>query len=282
MQHGMCEDDDSQPCVGVVALVASFQTLLGQLHKLALDRFDQRNRHSKGAWSSQKRGPGAQKGSTSNLTDEKMQTDTEHLLDVLTTMFTAIDVGKKPHCQLLEGLLSALLDHIGSSLSFLVFGGAESVTGEQSGMCPPVGVLHVAHLDIHDAKGAARIEGPYLISLLRSAVKVAQKRTTTMPMDCMHGFLPGGKAAKNKFQLLDALREALQNTLLRGVFGEDDDMFAEGGLRRYEEESEESDDEKTRVAIVEQPEEEADDWFVGQLWEHLGWDILSCRKMAKS
>ena len=58
-------------------------------------------------------------------------------------------------------------------------------------------------------------------------------------------------------------------------------MFAEGSLRRFEEESDESDDEKTRVATIEQHEEEADDWFVGQLWEYLGWDILSCRQMAK-
>ncbi|KIV94006.1 hypothetical protein PV10_05170 [Exophiala mesophila] len=281
MQYAMLGDDDLQPCVGVIDLVASFQTLLGQLHKLALDRFDLRKRNSRGASSSQKRGPGAQKGSAINHMDEKMQADTEHVLDVLTIMFTALDVSKKPQCQLLEGLLSALLDHIGSSLALLVFGGDESTTGDQDGICPPVGLLHVAHLDADDAKGAARVEGPYLISLLRTAVDVAQKRTTTMPKDCIQWFLPGGKAAKNNVQLLVVLKEALQKTLLRGVFGEDDDTFAEGALRRFEEESDESDDEKTRVATVEQHEEEADDWFVGQLWEYLGWDILSCRQMAK-
>ena len=49
MQYAMIGDDDLQPCVGVIDLVASFQTLLGQLHKLALDRFDLRKRNCKGA-----------------------------------------------------------------------------------------------------------------------------------------------------------------------------------------------------------------------------------------
>ena len=61
----------------------------------------------------------------------------------------------------------------------------------------------------------------------------------------------------------------------RAAFGDDDDTFY-SSLRRYEEEAEEGELDKMMEDIKRT--EGSAEWFIGELWEHLGWDILSGRR----
>ena len=268
------EENNGKTYAGVVDMVTCFQSFLGRLHQAALDQFVEESNRAKPG---RRKSVSMEKVSSQNqMKDDQTHTEKRVLLNVMISMINTLDVSQESHCQILEGFLSALLDHIGSSLSLLVFADSKSPPEESVGLYPPDGLLQVSHLKCSDALGAARIEGPGLVLLLRNALNFLHKAAKTMPENYLIQFLPETSKKLDKSSIWNALKETLQRTLLRGVFGDDDEATANDTLRTF---YSDEDDDQTRVALTELEDENSEDWYIGQLWEHLGWDILASRKV---
>ena len=270
-------DNDDQFFPALSDVVKVFQAFLGRLHKFALDEFARREQEAK----SKKQGPGRKtvtSGPAYSPTSKEDLAKAKALVGILARMVTVLDISKEAHCQLLEGCLCALLDHIGSCLSLLVFAEPDKSHKKQTGLLPPSGLLDVAQLNVESATGTATIEGPYLIFILRKATEFLFVNAKRMSESSLFNFTvhkPDENEAEGGKDLRRRIEETLQNTLLRGAFGDDDDTFY-NSLRRYEEEGEEEDMNKM-VEDMKHKEDSADG-FIGELWEHLGWDILSGRR----
>lgn len=246
-------------------IVRLFQSLLGHFHHIALNEVARREleeaRRSKKPKSNSK----ATK-STAPEAERQCKIRLEALVKIISTMFLTIDTTKEADSLICGGLIAALFDHVGSSLSLMVFIDPGS---NDAGLKPVRGVLDVAHIEAESAIATAELSGPYLISMLRTALGVARKSTIATRNYTSHQSKDTPDAGPGQESLLHRVEERLQHTLLRGVFGDDDATF-EHTLPRAEEE--ESGDQG-----IEHEEQEANstEWFVGQVWELLGWDILS-------
>ena len=176
------------------------------------------------------------------------------------TMLTSIDPSKKSHSEILEGCLCAFLNHLGSSLSVVVFSSDAQPTEQQGifpGVLPPQGLQDMSELDPETAVRAVQLEAPYLISILEKVMS----------------FVNGHQAitSSHSASLLSLSKEKLQNTLLRGVFGDDDEKFR-NALQRQVAQSENGVEADLRI----RPDQaETPEWFTGEVWRILGWDILA-------
>lgn len=267
-------DDGEQYFPGVIDVVRLLEAFLGRLHKFALDEFVRRQH----AMRSRKKSRGLRGEAASNkisdIPDEDLDKAKE-ITKILAKMVTMLDVSVESHCDLLRGFLCTLLDHIGSSLSLLVFTDPQQTGDKQPGILPPAGLLDVAHLDSQAAIGTVQIEGPFVIFVLRTAVEYLRANTKRMSERSLSNFSLRKSGTRDEKEIHRLIEETLQNTLLRGAFGDDDETFY-SSLRR-----EDGDDEDNDLAkMVEDMKEGEDstDWFIGQLWEHLGWDILSGKR----
>ncbi|KAK4946738.1 hypothetical protein LTR10_014240 [Elasticomyces elasticus] len=197
-------------------------------------------------------------------------TDGRALGCTLIKLMTTLDLSHNAHCELLEGFLCALLDHVGSSLSQVVFSDSKS---RDAGILPPKGLLDDAGTDSQRAVDVVKVEGPYLVCILRQALDFLHANAEKMSEQ---GMLLFSLREATKDETLRHLIEAtLQNTLLRGVFGDDDGTFYDALRRRKGILNHDLDKMLADLAL----EEDSVDWFIGQLWEQLGWDILSRKRL---
>lgn len=262
--------DGEQFFPALSSVVRLFQGFLGRLHKFALDEHVNRESQAKFKKRASRTRAKAAQGAASAPTLRDKSGHGKELAQMLVNMVTVLNVSLETHCELLEGVLSALLDHIGSSLSILVFSDENSTSGKQTGIIPPNGLSETAQVDLEAAVGTAKTEGPYLVLILRKSMEFLRSSIDHMPPRYQSLF----SLRKPKSRSQDVWRmieETLQKTLLRGVFGDDDTDFM-NSLRR--------DEGALEQGLVEmmdeiEPQEESAEWFIGQLWEHLGWDILS-------
>lgn len=182
------------------------------------------------------------------------------LTKTMATMITSLGQPLTAHTALFEALMSVLLDHIGSTLSLLVF----TDTGyEGEGILPPAGITDTAHIDRESASATAKLAGPYLINILRTAIQTIHKQHHTSKH----------RPNKNDRKIpLHWVEERLQNTLLRGVFGDDTETIA-NAFRR----ADEVDEQQLQQDIEDASQEVDSEWFIGELWELVGWDVLPGR-----
>ncbi|KIW98016.1 uncharacterized protein Z519_01600 [Cladophialophora bantiana CBS 173.52] len=260
-------------------VIKVFQAFLGQLHKFALNE----NHKRKLATKAKRRGSAPTREIPIRgfgLIGERDEAKVKDIIRTLLKMITALDVSSDAQCELLEGYLCTMLDHVGSSLSLLVFTDSTGISKEQPGLLAPRGLLDVAHIDGGSAVGTATVEGPYLIWILRKAMDFLLANTKEMSEKSQLLFAVqecDSKAVADDKGLRRRIEETLQNTLLRGVFGDDDDSFY-NSLRR-EDEGEEN-EELMKMTEGIKKTECSPEWFIGEVWEHLGWDILSGRRGA--
>lgn len=271
--------DDEIYIPALVDVVKLFQAFLGRLHQIALDQESRRQQEAK----SKKKGGRPDGRSAKRSTKTTVELDgAKDIARMLIKMITMLDVSQDVHSELLEGFLCALLDHLGSSLSFLVFADPQSSRNDQDGILTPKGLLDVAHLDIETATDTIGTESPFLIWVLRQATAFLHENAKVMSGRSLSLFSlqdPSATECSGK-DLRRRIEETLQNTLLRGVFGDDDDTFF-NSLRReddVEEDMETTEAELSKMLEEIKKDEGSPEWFIGQLWEHLGWDILSGKR----
>ena len=254
-------------------VVKVFQAFLGRLHKFALDEFARQEQERKRS----KRATGRRTGNALAVTyapvrDTNLATAKDLVL-TLVRMLTMLDVLTPAHCELLEGCLCALLDHVGSSLSLVTFADHSGSRSKQTGILPPTGLLDIGQLSVETATGTATIEGPYMLFILRRGVDFLMENAKRMPAKSLSIFTV--HQVDGDSDLRQRIQDTLQNTLLRGAFGDEDDTFY-NSLRREDREDEETD--LSKVLGELRGQETSAEWFIGELWEQLGWDILSGRR----
>ncbi|EXJ75169.1 uncharacterized protein A1O5_01865 [Cladophialophora psammophila CBS 110553] len=258
-------------------VIKVFRAFLGQLYQFALNE----NHKRKLANKAKRRGSAPAHETPIHgfaLIGERDATKAKEIIWTLVKMITALDVSSDAQCELLEGYLCTILDHVGSSLSLLVFTDSTGISKEQPGLLAPCGLLDVAHIDRGSAVGTATAEGPYLIWILRKAMEFLRANSQKMSEKSLLLFAVqecDSKAVADDKGLRRRIEDTLQNTLLRGVFGDDDDTFY-SSLRREDEEEE--NEELTKMTEGIKKSECSPEWFIGEVWEHLGWDILSGRR----
>ena len=271
-------DDGNEYIPALPDVIRTFQTFLGRLHKFALDEFARREQELKRKRRvSDRRTEDKSVMEYTPITEEDL-TKGRELIQILVRMIKMLDLRKHAHCELLEGYLCATLDHVGSSLSLLTFTDTDISRPEQTGLLPPNGLLDIGQLNIESATGTATIEGPYVLFVLRQGLEFLFANTGRMSKKNLFNFTlhpQADKGVTGSNDLRQHIQDTLQNTLLRGAFGDEDDTFY-NSLRRDEENDEEVDLNNT-IGEIRQKESSAE-WFIGELWEHLGWDILSGRR----
>ncbi|KAH0844439.1 hypothetical protein AYO21_00909 [Fonsecaea monophora] len=268
------EGEENYPALSHLTKV--FQAFFGRLHELALNEYARQKQRVKSK--RRKPAPTHETSSRGYLSmSEQTVAETKEIVRTLAYMITALDVSSDFHCELLEGYMCTILDHVGSILSLLVFADSTRTRNKQTGLLAPRGLMDAAHLDTASATGAATIEGPYLIWILRKGMEFLLANTKNMSEKSQLIFALQGSDSKDVAHgkgLRRRIEETLQNTLLRGVFGDGDDTFC-NSLRRDEER--EGEGEWTQVMEAIGEKERSPEWFIGEVWEHLGWDILSGR-----
>ena len=198
----------------------------------------------------------------------------QSLAQLLVHMVTSLDPSKSVHGKVLESLICVFLDQLGSSLSLVVFADHEaSLEGDQLlGISPPRGLWVNSDCDTRTAVKAAQIEAPYLVYVLeelmgyldhRQAITISRSATLcSLKKD--HTISDG--------LLAQRLKEKLQCTLLKGVFGEDDEAFQDSLRPPKQLESEISEDPPDSSQ-----QEDTSKWYTSEVWRILGWDILAER-----
>jgi hypothetical protein len=270
------ETDRTQPSLGVTEVVRSFQTFLGQLHQSSLDELVRQESKAKTRKKTirTKTREGVHDNDNGNIASAHYRRS-KCLVRVLVSMITTLDVTQPSHCDVLEGLMCALLDHVGSSLSLLVFADPNMSPKDPGGICPPQGLLHVAHLEYKDAIAVAKLEGPWLVQILREAVAFLYASAPNMFGDSLTQFVPLNWRQLKGANLHEGLRQSLQHTLLRGVFGDDDETFYSALGRMEGDGDDDDDDDNVESARLKNEQQDPADSFIAQLWEILGWSILS-------
>ncbi|KIW11977.1 hypothetical protein PV08_09251 [Exophiala spinifera] len=256
--------DDGQFVVSAVPdVVKLFKTILCRLHTSVQDTVVQRKDTSAPS-SKSRRGVNEPLLMSVDCFNQCRSTS-----KMLTRMFLLLDLSQDVHSETFEGFLCALLDHVGSLLSLLVFSNADHEPSSDIGILPPNGFKGTPHSNLEVAIETAKVEGPHVISVLREAIDFLEGNVKVMSERSQLLFT--SRKATDVRGLRRALEEKLQKTLLRGVFGDDDASF-NGGLCRHDHLSE---PDVESLMNEMSPDANTSEWFIGQLWEHLGWDILS-------
>jgi hypothetical protein len=182
----------------------------------------------------------------------------QSLAHLTVTMLTTIDPSREPQSQILEGCLCAFLNHLGSSLSLVVFADDQFTQQREifTGILPPQGLQGASDIDLEAAIQAVQLQAPYLVYILEKAMAF---------VNCHQEIINSRPAS-----LLSLSKEKLQNTLLKGVFGNDDETFRNALRRPTQPESGVDSDLPTPLGEAETPE-----WFTSEVWRILGWNILS-------
>ena len=263
--------DDPLPRI-ITDLSGLFGMMLGRLHRLALDGLTRREVMERSR--NKRTKPNSKAAQDSPQRDEAaFEKSAASLVHALSRCLTSSVLENDTHCRILKALLTTLLDHIGSSLSLLIF--ADPEVGE--GIDPPLGLQHVTHIDTASAIAAAELEAPYLIAILKPVLAYLRDKQAALPIRSREA-LSGSRETMGNNLLADKIEQRLQDTLMRGVFGDEDRKFQEAFTR---EPSPEDDAVKAAVKDLREAGDRSS-WFVGQLWELLGWDILSGQMAGRS
>jgi hypothetical protein len=255
----------------VYAIVLLFQNVMGHLHtvtgKMArmIIKDDKIRKRNKPQATKQ------QSPSTANLHEMCVS-----LAKLAIDFFEALDLSLLPHNKVLEGLVCVFLDHLGSSLSLVVFADADGAVSKaaQPGILPPLGLLDTSDIDQVAAKRTTEQEAHYLVTILRHLVLCIDKQQSLMRSESAP-FLTLKKSFTTSNNAFEArVRDKLQNTLLRGVFGDDDEMFKDA-LRRPR--VHDTDDD---IDVASHGRDDPGEWFIGEVWRLLGWNTLAGQNCA--
>lgn len=177
------------------------------------------------------------------------------LVNLIAGMMTDLDLTEAAHQELFDGLLCTFFEYLGSNLSMAVF--SEPMT---QGLPQPVGLLQPrglsAGLDDHtqvDLSTTLKV-APYLIAILRKMKPHMDGRGDVETNGCA-----------------GAVLKKMQNTLLRALFGDQDQAFGESLERPAEVESVYYTDD----LMADEGQDATSEWFIGEVWNNVGWKVLT-------
>lgn len=253
--------------------MALFQTLLDTVHKQALDEARRRTDQ----WSSKER---KAKSNTKAMKDPpehgaaSFALSAALLVRTAQHMVAAFDLDVSHHCQVFKSVLSVLIDQVGSVLSLFVFADPQNTAIDDKLIEQPGRWRQDSGTDMNTTLAAAEIKAPHVLAVLKSTLRFLREREHALPVRSRE--IIGGTLTDIDNDLLSrSIEKRLQHTLMRGVFGADDGKFTEAFTRPSTPQSNDIED----VLEDAGAEVNGSEWFIGQIWELLGWDILS-GKMA--
>lgn len=255
----------SEQC-GVYAIVLLFEDILRHLHEIAAIKAGTTIEAGRSVKQDKRRTVKQQPPSTSNLEET-----CNSLTKLAIHFFEALDLSQLPHNRVLEGLVCVFLDHLGSSLSLVVFADVDAAASNaaQLGFLPPRGLLDTSDHDQRAATKTTEYEARFLVTILRHLVLCIDKQQSLMKSESAPLLTLKKSLTTSNGAFAERVRVKLQNTLLRGVFGDDDESFRDA-LRRPLTNIVDDD-----VDVPSNGREEPGEWFVGEVWRLLGWSILT-------
>ena len=168
------------------------------------------------------------------------------LSDLLCKMASSLDMARAEDQEIFEGFLFITLERLGKMLALFTFKNHQ--LPPSAGLVPPEGLKEVKK---ELSPKTAQPEAKCLILVLRKVLG-------THPLD-------SNNKEKN---IIHGMKERLQKTLVQAVFGSDDPLL-QGGLARP------STPPSVNCNTKSVPRSDFSEWFTGELWELVGWDVLS-------
>ena len=257
------------------SIIGLFQTLLQTLQVTALNESKRKHEEESNRRMKPRSNTKAAKKSP-ELEADSFANSAGMLARTAPKFITSLDLKKSQHSQLLSGLLSVLLDQVGSTLALVIFSDSSDSAEEEAGLAPPHGLKQHADLDADTAISTAALESPFVISILKTVLRFLRENQHGMSIRCRE-LLGGSLTEIDNNTLLYNIEKRLQDTLLRGVFGEDDGAFRNAFIRPPFPDGNDAED-----ALKDARDEpNKSEWFLGQVWELLGWDILSGKTASR-
>lgn len=173
---------------------------------------------------------------------------------------TAKLIDKQP--DIFNAIYAVFLMHLGHSLSLSLFADGDN-GGDEAGLVPPKGLRVVSHINSKVALLTTKLEAPFLVSILKGMVQSSalEKDDISTPGD-------PSKSTINQYLL-----EKLQYTLLGGIFDEQDKPSQSRGNSANPRPNDLTARDVNEVDFCEH-EVGSSTWFLSQVWDLLGWDVL--------
>ena len=256
-----CEQAEGQHLAAYSAICTVIETLLGCLHQYCLDEADRQlkmTRKTKKARNSRARA--AQQGDSRKA--ELFEHNCGLVADILAHMLATAGTLQQNSQQLFEAITSVFLEHLGSAMSLHMFASDEA-SNAGSLLAPPRGIQDVSHIETRDALLTTQVEAPYLIRILKGLMRSEVSNHGTKEESQVPEY---SQPATIKTEVL----HKLQKQLIRGIFDED--------LVSPAEDTAKSDSPVVTGSQSPQAVSDEDshdrDWFLSQVWDLIGWDIL--------
>jgi hypothetical protein len=250
----------------VFAIVLLFRSIIHHLHTLGATEAGTRTKAGNPVKGNNTRASRQQSRSASNI----------HELSAALTMlaiqfFEALDLSQISHNRVLEALVCVFLDHLGSSLSLVVFAESDvmSSKGVHLGILPPCGLLDTTGLDYQAATRTTECECRYLVAILQQLMLYIDKQESLAGSEAVPFLTLKRSSVASNRAFAARVRKKLQDTLLRGVFGDDDESFKDALRKPIVVPANDN------VDIAGSGQGESKDWFIGEVWRLLGWNILT-------
>lgn len=198
------------------------------------------------------------------------------LASLLSGILKQLDPKQDPHKDVFEGFLFCTLSKLGNriyTINFLHPRAADIMEELETASCSDESDTETTSITVPIPVRQAQLEAPYLLHLLKQSLaltpsflnpptatsKSAKTKTNPKP----------GSVSKATLGL--AAKERLQATLVSAIFGsesigEDSDLFVEC-LRMPEAGG-------GNVTVPRVKEAEVGEWFQGEVWRLLGWEVL--------
>ena len=257
-------------------MVSLFQTTIEQLHiyttsKAKRARTGTRKPKAKARSKTTKTTPADPTHLPPPQDAEKVISAFSHLL---ATMILSLDPVRADQQDLLEGYMYVLLRYIGRTLGLFVFKDLTSnpqVRADKLKLLLPDS-LHKTPIDSADfavRELVAVWESKHLLWVLDRAMAFVERHNLSFGAS-IESDSANSTAALRQFSqsgLLKEVRDKLQNTLLIGVFGDDDPSFQDALKMPIELPS------KTIPTEIS-PDVDPGEWFTQEIWRLVGWDML--------
>ncbi len=207
--------------------------------------------------------PGAEQQQNEAGGPSRASTGTHHemahgLVDLLCNMAILLNKKTQSDRLVIEGVLFLIINRLGELLGYFTFDGKKSSINPNADVPPPAALAAVREKMGMINVEAAQMEAKYLVFFLKRWLKEKPR----FPFTHCNKW-PGD----GPYELDKGIKHEMMKTLLQAIFGNGEPLF-QGGLKRVA--TPEPED------YEEPPEqrEEFSQWFIGELWALIGWDIL--------
>lgn len=251
---------------GIFSVVQLFEHILGHLHAISAFKAETAGTGDGSLDQCQPRSIGRQISAESDLHELCLA-----FTKLAIHFFEELDLSKPSHNRLCEGLVSVFLEHLGSTLSLIVFADVNVATSECTtiGVRPPRGLLDTSDLEPRAALRATEHETVYLVAVLRHLMCYLDKPQPLLGSGSSPPLIIRDPSDITKSTFVASVHERLQATLLRGVFGDDDESFKSALQRPV------ADVLGVPLDLPSDDRKSASEEFIGEVWKVLGWNILT-------